>query len=295
MTVSGALSHSSADARSATPLPALAALSARYRADPRFACLLKAYCSTMTEAPEGAWPFAKLFNQFARYMVCYMLIHNYYAWRLGGGPPPTLAVLQRSVPSSPRQAAGFIAALKAGRLVEAMAMPEDRRTKLLRPEEAVIRAVGRSGFGFIVAAEHLEGRGAPLAERLAAQPEALGELLYRSAAFVRAHGTLIDPFPRILTFARRDCGYLVLCAVMGAHYESAAEHAPSLSLKALAERFRISPAHVGNLLQEAQGEGWFRIGPRGRLKEMDHGLVDEFERWASWQMAHYRTLAATLA
>lgn len=279
------------------PLAALDALAQIYLSHSQFRPALLNYCSDLVGAPAEPWPFAKLFNQFARYMICYMLIHNYFAWRLGAGPPPTLAALQRVVPSSPRQTAGFVAALKAGRLVSGEDMAQDRRIRLLRPADTVIRAVGRSGLGFIIAAEQLEGDDTALSRRLDERPEAQGDLLYRSAAFVLTHGTLIDPFPRILGFARRDCGYLVLCAVMMAHYEAAADRGAAtlpLTQKALAERFRVSPAHVGNLLGEAQEAGWFRVEAPGRLQEMDPTLVQEFERWAAWQMAHYRMLAAAL-
>lgn len=278
------------------PLGELDALAQIYLSHAQFKPALLNYCSDLVEASAEPWPFAKLFNQFARYMICYMLIHNYFAWRLGAGPPPTLAALQRVVPSSPRQTAGFVAALKAGRLVSAEDAAEDRRIRLLRPAEAVIRAIGRSGLGFITAAEWLECAGTSLSSRLMTWPDTQGELLYRSAAFVLVHGTLIDPFPRILGFARRDCGYLVLCTVMQAHYAAANGRAPDVALtqKALARRFRVSPAHVGNLLGEAHAEGWFQVGAPGQLKAIDPTLVTEFERWAAWQMAHYRTLAATV-
>lgn len=278
-----------------TPLSATEALALQYRTSADFRRALQSYCTALADAPSDAWPFAKLFNQFARYMACYLLIHNYFRWRIADGPLPTLTALQAFGSSSPRQTAGLVAALKAGRLVAAEDAPHDRRLKLLRPSDTVIRAVARSALGFIEAAERLEGTGGPMHRRLAACPQAQGELVYRSAAFVLSHGTLIDPFPRVLGFARRDCGYLILCAVMAAFYAEDAR-APSLPLtqKALAHRFRVSSAHVGNLLNEAQKEGWFRVAPPGRLDQMDPSLVEEFEIWASWQMAHFRILAGEM-
>ncbi|MEW6256339.1 MAG: hypothetical protein AB1592_10305 [Pseudomonadota bacterium] len=270
------------------------ALALQYRTHAGFKAALRDYCTGMVDAPADAWPFAKLFNQFARYMVCYLLIHNYFWWRLADGPLPTLTALQRFVPSSPRQTAGLVAALKAGKLVVSEDAPEDRRSKLLRPADMVIGAVAGSALGFLSAAGRLEG--ADLCGFIAGRPEAQGELVYRSAAFVLAHGTLIDPFPRVLGFARRDCGYLVLCAVMAAHYSAIEGGVPlPLTQKALADRFRISAAHVGNLFNEAQRERWFSVAPPGRLTRMDPSLVDEFELWASWQMAHYRGLAEAMA
>lgn len=259
-----------------------------YRAHPGFRRIISTYCNTVSRASAGQWPLSKLFDQFTRYLTCYILIHNYYAWRQGGGPLPTLSLLQPAVEASPRQTAGFITSLKAGRLVLVESAPGDRRNKLLRPGVDMIMEIGRSAQAFVAAAEALEG-GQGLADRLAEDPDALGTLIYHSAAHVLAHGTLIHPFPRILSFARRDCGYLLLCTVMGAHYEALAggEGLPLLSYRALAERLQVSAAHVGNLLGEAERNGWFAVGARGRLASIDDSLVDEFELWAACQMTHF--------
>ncbi|OYZ99072.1 MAG: hypothetical protein B7X99_09350 [Rhizobiales bacterium 17-65-6] len=240
---------------------------------------------------------AKLFDQFTRYLTCYVLIHNYYAWRNAGGPLPTLSLLQPAVEASPRQTAGFIASLKAGRLVTVESADGDRRSKLLRPAPEMIREIGRSVQAFVAAGEALDGE-AIIGARLLDDPDALGDLLYRSAADVLARGTLIHPFPRVLFFARRDCGYLLFCEVMRAHYAmtlGTQESMPSLSYRALAERLQVSPAHIGNLLGEADRNGWFTIGARGRLVAMDPGLVAEFEVWAACQIAHFAGLSRQTA
>ncbi|MFG1461351.1 hypothetical protein V5F77_00500 [Xanthobacter sp. DSM 24535] len=233
-----------------------------------------------------------MFDQFSRYMICYSLIHNYFFWRHGHGPAPTLAALQRAVEASPRQTAGLVASLKAGRLVIAEPAASDLRIRLLRPSAEMIGEIGRSVLAFVVAADRLDGVGAA-GDRLTGEADALGDLLYRSAAHVRTHGTLIHPFPRVLFFAMRDCGYLLLCKVMQAHYGQTVPQAapgPHLSYRALAEALQVSPAHIGNLLGEAAREGWFVIGGRGKLEAIDPTLVEEFELWSSTQMAHYRWL-----
>ncbi|OYW52923.1 MAG: hypothetical protein B7Z30_15225 [Rhizobiales bacterium 12-68-15] len=177
---------------------------------------------------------AKLFDQFTRYLTCYVLIHNYYAWRNAGGPLPTLSLLQPAVEASPRQTAGFIASLKAGRLVTVESADGDRRSKLLRPAPEMIREIGRSVQAFVAAGEALETLGTQ-------------------------------------------------------------ESMPSLSYRALAERLQVSPAHIGNLLGEADRNGWFTIGARGRLVAMDPGLVAEFEVWAACQIAHFAGLSRQTA
>lgn len=257
---------------------------------------ISTYCNTVSRASTGQWPLSKMFDQFTRYLTCYILIHNYYAWRHRGGPLPTLSLLQPAVEASPRQTAGFITSLKAGRLVMVESAPGDRRNKLLRPAPDMIMEIGRSALAFVAAAEALEG-GQGLAERLLGDADALGDLIHRSAAHVLAHGTLIHPFPRVLSFARRDCGYLLLCTVMAAHYEACAgrDGPPLLSYRALAERLQVSAAHVGNLLGEAERNGWFTVGARGRLASIDDSLVDEFELWAACQMAHFMERARDIA
>ncbi|GGF52671.1 hypothetical protein GCM10007301_10190 [Azorhizobium oxalatiphilum] len=271
---------------------------ARLEAHPQFRSVLSRYCHTVAaQAPEG-WPLVKLLDQLARYMICYVMIHNYHAWRQGSGPPPTLSALQGAVQSSARQTAGFVAQLKASRLVMVEPDPADRRVKHLRPTPDVVFEVGRSVLAFVAAAEELSGGATARSALLAAHADALGDLLRRSAAFVLAHGTLIHPFPRVLSFARRDCGYLLLCAVMGAHYAATvpgAAPALPLSYRALAGRLRVSPAHVGNLLRDGEREGWFATDARGRLAFMDPTLSAEFELWGAWQMAHYLALAGETA
>lgn len=261
---------------------------------PQFHSALSHYCNTVVAPAPEQWPLVKLLDQLGRYLVAYLLIHNYYAWRYAGGPAPTLSALQRAAAASDRHTAGLVAAFKAGRLVQ-VEPGADRRVRHLRPAPAMINAIGRSVRGFVAAAEKLSGEKSAMSGLLEDNPDIQGDLLRRSAASVLQSGTLIHPFPRVLHFARRDCGYLLLCAVMCAHYAEAGRHgapAISLSLRALAERFQVSPAHVGNLLGEAQREGWFATGPRGRLAAIDQSLIAEFELWSSWQMAHYLALAA---
>jgi hypothetical protein len=209
---------------------------------PRFRLALARYCRQMATESPVAWPVYKLFDQLHRYVVSYMLIHNYYAWQRGKGPSPTLAVLQKVAGSSPRQTAGFVAAMKVGKFVIGEVDPTDRRVKRLKPAPAMVDEIGRSVRLFVQAVDEIE-------ERLPARsiglndPDRLGELLRRSAAFVLRNGTLIHSFPRVLHFAGRDCGYLLLAAVIGAHYADVVPGAPDampLSLRALARRFQVS-------------------------------------------------------
>lgn len=270
--------------------PEFIVAAARLYAHPRFRPAVSQYCQRMAGEKPMAWPIFKVFDQFDRYFVSYMLIHNYFAWRFAGGAQPTLSALEKMTTSSPRQTAGFIAALKAGQLVRAGADPVDHRVKLLKPAPAMVAEIGRSVRLFVAAADEIAGRG-PDRSALLDDTDRLGDLLRRSAASVLANGTLIHSFPRVLHFAARDCGYPLLTAVMAAFYTGAA--APSR--KALAQRFQVSPAHIGNLIADAQDRGWFRLGPGGYLQDVSDELVVEFEQWASWQMVHFDGLAAETA
>ena len=275
-------------AAEAMPVDFLAA-AARLRAHELFRPALARYCRDMAQAPAADWPILKMFDQLGRYVVCYMLIHNYYAWRDADGPAPTLSALQALVGSSARHTAGLVSALKLGGFIEIESDPADRRIKRLRPADATINEIGRSPRLFMRALDEIDGQ--DRAARLA-EPDALGRLVYQSAAQVLAGGTLLHGFPGVLHFTRRDCGYPLLTAVMAGHYEPAiseGEPVVALSRRALAQRFRVSPAHIGNVFSDAAANGWFEIDPDGRVcPTMD--FCDEFECWAAWQMTHGASL-----
>ena len=131
----------------ANPPAGFAEAAGRFAAHPRFRQALGGYCRGMAAAAPVAWPVYKLFDQLGRYLVSYMLIHNYYAWRQAGGPPPTLSALVAVAGSSARHTAGFVAALKLGRFVAVEADPADRRVKLLRPEPATACSADIVGAG----------------------------------------------------------------------------------------------------------------------------------------------------
>lgn len=271
------------------------ARAAHLREQSGFRPSLAGYCRAMSATPPFGWPVYKMFDQIGRYTICYMLIHNHYAWLHEGGPVPTLTTLQAVSGASERQTAGLIAALKSGRLVHADVSADDRRVRHLRPSPAMIAEIGRSMRLFIAAVD--EAAPAPAASRalmLMNDIDMLGDVIRRSAAYVLEHGNLLYPFPRILNFARRDCGYLLLTAIFAAYYSTGTDGAPNewqLSCRHLAQRFQVSAAHVGNLMSEAGREGLFSTGNQGRLIAMDSGFAAEFEQWASWQMVFYSNLA----
>ncbi|MDT8758790.1 hypothetical protein MZO42_08775 [Sphingomonas psychrotolerans] len=129
----------------------------------------------------------------------------------------------------------------------------------------------------------------PRAPRFEADPALQNALVHRSAAFVFAHGSLLDPHPAVQYFTTRDCGYLVLTAVIAVAL--APEATLSLSYRSLARQFRVSRSHIGNLMAHAARERWFAIDGRGRLTSINPDILESYRTWAARQMAHQGVLA----
>lgn len=269
----------------------LIASGAKHRSHPRFRQAVAHYCDSMSQpAPEG-WPIWKLLNRFSRYFPTYILIHNYFAWQQYGETHPTAAMLQKQSGLSPRQTVNLVNALKAGRLVTVESLPSDRRVKLLRPSSEIIREIGRSMLAYIQAEGMLAGEPSR-AGHVARNPDLLGDVICHCARFVRAHGTVIRPFPRILSLASRDCGYLLLVTLMAAHYRRLDGRSPiTLSTNALAKRYDTSSSHVANVLRALKDSGDFSSNRDGFLEHLSADLVDEFETWSACEMLHYTALA----
>ncbi|WP_311925207.1 MarR family transcriptional regulator [Microvirga sp. 3-52] len=249
---------------------------------------------TITQPPGASWPSNKVFVQKLRYLTCYILIGNYARWQRGEGNPPTLAALQRAAVASPRQIAGYIKDLRHGGYIVAEQQERDRRRYHLRPTAALIHEVARSPLAFLAASERLEPSSRPLVETISSSPERMCDWLGRSMDCYQDDDSLFAPFRTIVQVTERECGYPLMAAVLGAHY--AAQRGldtglPTLTYRVLAERFQVSRQHIGNMLAEAERQGWFSIVPGGHLREISADFIAEFETWAAGQMAHYRLLA----
>ncbi|WP_245272950.1 MarR family transcriptional regulator [Microvirga lotononidis] len=248
----------------------------------------------MTQPPGASWPTSKVFAQKLRYLTCYFLIGSYARWQRGDGEPPTLAALQRAAVASPRQVAGFIKDLRHGGYLIAEQQESDRRRYLLRPTAALIHEVARSPLAFLAASERLERSSRPLVEIISSSPEQMCDWLGRSVDSYQEDDSLFAPFRAIVQITERECGYPLMAAVVGAHHATqlgTEVGLPSLTYRGLAERFQVSRQHIGNMLTEAERQGWFSIAPGGYLREIPADFIAEFETWAAGQMAHYRLLA----
>lgn len=246
------------------------------------------YCETIIATPPSGWPVRKLLNQFNRYFVAYMLIHNYFGWRAGAAPLPTLSRLKTVAVLSPRHVTNFAGVLKSAGLIAADPVDGDRRLAVLRPDDLLVQEIGRSLIAFLHAHDSVSG--SDLAPKIAGSTEWLGHLIYLSGCKVLKHGLMLSPYPTIVTMTRFDCGYPTLAALMAAHYRKA-EGRPtiSLALEALAQRFQVSKSHIGNVLSHLDAKG---------LLDQDSipnpALVAEFEQWCAAEMAHYSSLAELL-
>jgi len=269
----------------------LIASGTNYRSHPRFRQAVAHYCESMSQPAPVGWPIWKLLNRFTRYLAVYTLIHNYFAWRQYGETHPSAAVLQKQSGLSPRQTINLVNALRAGRLVTVESLASDRRIKLLRPSPEIIREIGRSMLAYIEAEGMLSGKNSR-ARQVAANPDLLGDVICHCARFVMAHGTVIHPFPKILSLASRDCGYLLLVTLMAAYYRRLDGRTPiTLSTTALAKRYDTSPSHVANVLRELKDSGDFSSNRNGFLEHLSADFVDEFETWSACEMLHYTALA----
>ena len=259
------------------------------RADARFRQSVAQYCEKMVEPAPAGWPVRKLLNQLERYYTAYMLIGQYYGWSNHGAAVPNLSRLQAISGQSPRQTATFCAMLQARNLISIETLPGDRRQKILRPAESLIREVGRSCAAFVQAYDLVAG--SALALPFEQDAGVLGEMIFLSAARVQGIGSVISEFPTVLQLAGYDSGYPLLVALVLSRYRRAAgEEGISLTQGALAERFQVSESHVGNVLGHMrQARALLACGPQelGVTEE----LVDEFEDWCAAEMAHYADLA----
>lgn len=246
------------------------------------------YCETMIAVAPSRWPVRKLLNQFGRYFTAYLLIHNYYGWKAGEAPLPTLARLKAMGSLSPRHVVNVVNILKTAGFVTADAVEGERRRTVLRPEPELVDEIGRSLLAFLAAGDRVEGTA--LAAAVAASPEALGRLIHRSACQVLAGGATLSPFPTILAMTRFDSGYPLLVALMAAHYARSEGREPvPLTLESLAERFQVSKSHVGNVIGHLAATGLI-----DGARVASPALVAEFETWCRAEMAHYGRLAAVV-
>jgi hypothetical protein len=254
---------------------------------------LRVYCAAMIERPELAWPADKFFGQRLRYLVSFSLVGLDARWRRGVGEAPTLAALQRIAPASARQIAELVGTLKLSRYVFASPLPSDRRALRLSPSMPLLEEIGRSPLAFLEASERLDPAALPIAATLRLDAAGLADWLGASYELFLQEDLYFAPFGNVVEFTAQDCGYPVLSAVLAAHYAAVAGvAAPApLSYSGLAERFRVSRQHIGNIFASAERRGCFTVDRGGRGVTVSADFALEFETWAAGQMAHYRLLA----
>lgn len=254
---------------------------------------LLCYCTAMIEPSAMKWPANKFFGQKLRYLVSFALIGLDARWRRGEGDAPTLAALQRTASASARQIAGLVNAMKLGGYIVAGPLPEDRRAIRLSPSMQLLQEVGRSPLAFLEASERLDPPPSSLAERLGGDDLGMANWLGGSYDLFVQGDVYFSPFSNIVEFTGQDCGYPVLSAVLAGYYAGLAGIAAPvlLSYGVLADRFRVSRQHIGNILGSAERRGCFAVDRGGRRVTVSADFLWEFESWAAGQMALYRRLA----
>ena len=262
-----------------------------------FATALYEYCRGLTAPPAMAWPINKIFGQKLRYITCYILIGNYTRWRRFGKELPTLAALKAAVDASPRQVAELVSSLRAGGIIIAERHEADRRSVLLKPSRLLLQEVAKAPLLSLAAYERLRKPKRQLEHVVSATDDALCDWIGRSTEEYRAADILFGPFPDIVEFTDRDCGYLVLTAAMGVHYASELSRDDwtlPLRYDSLAAQFQVSRQHIANVFAYAEDRGLLSV-KRGKLDVISPLLISQFETWAAGQMAHYALLAEKMA
>lgn len=264
---------------------------------PSYGSALLAYCDAMTARVPKLLPANKLFAQKQRYLVSFILICLHVQWLQSRGPAPSLALLQRSAPGSPRQIAALISGLRDRGLVTAKSLETDRRTQVLKPSLELMREIAQSPLAILSSSELF----APLLpirpDDLATDETLLAHWLALSAERYAVKDDLFGPFPLIVRHSERDAGHLVFCAVMAEalRQRQGKAIAGSLTYRALAQRFDVSRQHISNILDEAAEKGWYCISPGGELALMPDDTLLQVETWVAGQMAHYRRLVLAIA
>ncbi|MCP4562722.1 MAG: hypothetical protein GY873_38580 [Bosea sp.] len=192
-----------------------------------------------------------------------------------------------------QQIAELVGTLKLGGYVVASRLPADRRALRLSPSMTLLREIGRSPLAFLEASERLDPAASPMAAKLRGDAAWMVDWLGASYERFLQEDLYFAPFCNVVEFTAQDCGYPVLSAVLAAHYAAAAGvAAPApLSYGGLAERFRISRQHVGNIFASAERRGCFSVDRGGRGVTVSADFLSEFETWAAGQMAHYRLIS----
>lgn len=253
---------------------------------------LRSYCAGVIQRLELSWPADKFFGQRLRYLVSFSLIGLDARWRRGVGEAPTLAALQRIAPASARQIAELVGTLKLSSYVVSSRLADGRALRL-SPTMTLLQEIGRSPLAFLDACERLDPAASPMAAKFGLDAAGLADWLGTSYEMFLQEDLYFAPFSNVVEFTGQDCGYPVLCAVLAAHYSALAGlAAPApLSYRGLAERFRVSRQHIGNILANAERRACFSVDRGGRRVTVSADFLSEFETWAAGQMAHYRLLA----
>lgn len=248
------------------------------------------YCRLVTAEPPVGWPSNKIFAQTSRYTTCFTLVALDARYRAGEGPAPNLKMLQASVPSSPRQVSSLISGLRAGGYIRVETNARDLRSIHLRPSASLVQAVARSPVAFLEAADSLEIEN--ILSSLTNSVEVVADCMAHAEMTYSARDVFFRPFRDVVSFAERDCGYSLLCAILGRHLADRGGEPWDLPLSydALAKRFGVSRQHIGNLLTGAADHGLIDIR-HGQISRIEATLVWQFMSWCAGQMALYRCSA----
>lgn len=259
-------------------------------AHPEFPAARRAHIAAYLELCDGNPFHNRLLMETARTLVLAVIMVMHATSRQNDRRTwPTLGRLKTHMAgfglSSGRRIDALVARFRQIGFLTTSAAPDDRRTRLLLPTEAML-AYDRS---------HTRVLYTPLAQLFPGplyQPfmdrDPAAHLASRRAGFdhLASSACIVARNPDAMLFCGRDGGYPVMMVLVA---EPAGAHA---SYAAIGDRFGISRTHVRNMVLAAQAHGLVRLhGRGGHQVEVLPPLVQAFDRFLADIMVEHVSIA----
>lgn len=181
----------------------------------------------------------------------------------------------------------FVALMRLGGFLAPVAVPSDRRAKVLAPTARMLDHVRVYTAIQMRCLDGLFERG--YTARLAADPGFLERFHRRAGGYFLRGARLPDAFPELAAFIDVDAGYSILLHMLRALPAEAGRLRPGaidVPHGPTARRFGVSRGHVANLMGAAAAGGFVTIrGRGGKDVFVEPSLIDLAERWFAAQMA----------
>lgn len=231
-------------------------------AAPGFPAAIHAAAGNAVRLYDGKWLRNRLLNDRGRFLAVLLILDLHFTE--SGGRGVTGARLRREVVDlgvcSAGRATAFLAALRFKHLLKACTLSGAKERRLM-PSEALLQMHRERWNGMFSAIAHIDASAADAARDL--PDEVLfGPCTHAMAECFRQGVRVFDAAPELLGLAERDAGLVILVSLVA--------DGGTVSVTQLARQFSVSRAHVGNVLQLAEVQGFvcsepgrngYRAGP----------------------------------